>query len=366
MKKIAFLTGLICILVACNQNKKGKGTLTGSLENIKDGTIIELYDLDSGKVFQNITVNKGKFKTDFILIKPRFFGIWGQNPKYDKDRLYVWLENSDIQLKGKFDYIINAKVKGSISNKIFEKYDSLEKDCNHKLTSISVTKGQTKDKLIRDSLALMNRQVLKQYKTELLKFFSDQRQTDVALYYLVWELTKYNSPLQRIDVEKLYSDLPEKFKLSNYGSFIKEYLSLPETPKAGERFIDCSQLTPDGKMESISNNLGKLTILEFWSSNCPPCRGEHPRVRKLYAKYHSKGLNIIGISGDDNHNDWKNAIQKDSIPWTNISDLKGFKNKAFLIYGVKLIPSMILLDKDGIIIDNNFNYWDAEIGKRLD
>jgi hypothetical protein len=89
-------------------------------------------------------------------------------------------------------------------------------------------------------------------------------------------------------------------------------------------------------------------------------------VRKLYDKYHSKGLNIIGISGDDNNNDWKNAIQKDSIPWTNISDLKGFKNKAFLIYGVKLIPRMILLDKDGIIIDNDFNYWDAEIGKRLD
>ncbi len=67
-------------------------------------------------------------------------------------------------------------------------------------------------------------------------------------------------------------------------------------------------------------------------------------------------LNIIGISGDNRLSDWVEAIDKDSIPWLNISDLGGFYNRGFMLYGVKFIPRLILLDKDGIIIDDNFGY----------
>ena len=47
-----------------------------------------------------------------------------------------------------------------------------------------------------------------------------------------------------------------------------------------------------------------------------------------------------------------NAIKTDSIPWLNISDLHGFNNKAFMAYGIKYIPQLILIDEKGIILDS--------------
>jgi hypothetical protein len=88
-------------------------------------------------------------------------------------------------------------------------------------------------------------------------------------------------------------------------------------------------------------------------------------LRKLYNTYHEKGLNIIGISGDTEFNNWSDAIKRDSVVWTNISDLRGWKNKVFMIYGIKELPSLILLDDQGIILDNTLGrkYLPGEIKK---
>ncbi|MBK7132269.1 MAG: TlpA family protein disulfide reductase [Bacteroidales bacterium] len=137
------------------------------------------------------------------------------------------------------------------------------------------------------------------------------------------------------------------------GKMINEYLSLPNKPKIGDKFIDVTLSTPDGKTESLSNNLGKYTILEFWASSCGPCRMEHSKLRMVYNKYHNLGLNIIGISGDTDLNDWVSAIKQDSIPWLNISDLRGSNNKAFMIYEARAIPTLFLLNENGVILAEN-------------
>ena len=87
----------------------------------------------------------------------------------------------------------------------------------------------------------------------------------------------------------------------------------------------------------------------------------------MYNLYHDRGLNIIGISGDEDIDEWRKAIQKDTIPWINISDLKGWYNKAFLIYGIYYIPSLILLDDKGVIVDNQFfqKWIEGELEKRF-
>ncbi|WP_395048063.1 peroxiredoxin family protein, partial [Flavobacterium sp.] len=54
----------------------------------------------------------------------------------------------------------------------------------------------------------------------------------------------------------------------------------------------------DGKLVSLKESLGKVTIIDFWASWCGPCRRENPNMVSLYKEFHSKGLNVIGVSLD--------------------------------------------------------------------
>jgi len=70
----------------------------------------------------------------------------------------------------------------------------------------------------------------------------------------------------------------------------------------------------------------------------------------MYNELHSKGLNIVGVSLDDDAAEWKKAIAKDKITWTQISNLKKWKDPIALQYQIEQIPTTYLLDKTGKII----------------
>ena len=108
--------------------------------------------------------------------------------------------------------------------------------------------------------------------------------------------------------------------------------------------------TPDGKVVSLKEGLGKVTLIDFWASWCAPCREENPSVVALYAELHSKGLNIISVSLDDDANKWKAAIAEDKLSWTQVSNLKEMQDPIALQYGVTQIPTTILIDASGKIV----------------
>lgn len=70
----------------------------------------------------------------------------------------------------------------------------------------------------------------------------------------------------------------------------------------------------------------------------------------LYNELHTKGLNIISVSLDDDASDWKNAIAKDKLTWTQVSNLKKWKDPIALDYEVEGIPATFILDAKGNIV----------------
>ena len=108
--------------------------------------------------------------------------------------------------------------------------------------------------------------------------------------------------------------------------------------------------TPDGKLVSLKESLGKATLIDFWASWCPPCRQENPNVVVLYNEFHSKGLNIISVSLDEVAAKWKGAIAQDKLTWTQVSNLKEMKDPIALQYGVSQIPTTFLLDATGKVV----------------
>lgn len=75
----------------------------------------------------------------------------------------------------------------------------------------------------------------------------------------------------------------------------------------------------------------------------------------LYNEFHSKGLNIIGVSLDDNAEAWKKAIEKDKLTWTHVSNLQKWKEPIALAYNVEEIPTTFLLDEKGNIVAKNLH-----------
>lgn len=73
----------------------------------------------------------------------------------------------------------------------------------------------------------------------------------------------------------------------------------------------------------------------------------------MYKEFHSKGLNIIGVSLDDNADKWKDAIAKDQLTWTQVSNLQGWDDPIAKRYNVDGIPATFLLNEKGIIISMN-------------
>ena len=152
------------------------------------------------------------------------------------------------------------------------------------------------------------------------------------------------------ETRKLYSTMGEGAKNTQYGRMIKERITRMAKTEGGASAPDFTLPDTLGNMITMSSVKGKIKIVDFWASWCGPCRLNNPSLRKLYEEFHSKGLEIIGVSLDTNKAAWKKAIEKDGLCWINVSSLKGWKCDIVSLYSVKGIPALFVLDEDNNII----------------
>ncbi len=115
-----------------------------------------------------------------------------------------------------------------------------------------------------------------------------------------------------------------------------------------------TQMTLDSSgLKGPENFRGKVLLIDFWASWCGPCRKENPNVVKMYNEYKDQGFDILGVSLDKQYGRWAQAVEKDRLTWTHVSDLRGWQNAAAQQYGVRSIPATVLLDREGRIVARN-------------
>ena len=104
----------------------------------------------------------------------------------------------------------------------------------------------------------------------------------------------------------------------------------------------------DGKTISLNSLKGKVVILNFWATGCPPCRAEIPEFVQFYRDSKKKGVVIIGLSINDRDAALQEFIKANRINYPIVNDSE---NQVARFYGIKWIPTTFVIDRKGIIRD---------------
>jgi thiol-disulfide isomerase/thioredoxin len=167
-------------------------------------------------------------------------------------------------------------------------------------------------------------------------------------------------------IKKIKSDYPATRPGQDADKILDEMAKRAESKKiqanliAGKTFPGFSETDLDGKPLSPAGFKGKVLLIDFWATWCPPCRAELPNVIAIYQKYHAQGFEIIGVSLDSDKDKLTSFIKDQNIAWPQYFDGQGWSNKLAAKYGVEAIPYTILVDGDGKIIGTELRGDDLE------
>ena len=107
-------------------------------------------------------------------------------------------------------------------------------------------------------------------------------------------------------------------------------------------------ITSTGGKIALSSLRGKYVLIDFWASWCGPCRREIPNIKKIYAEFKDKGLQVVGVSIDSSDKAWKKALEEENMDYLQLYDPEGITSK---LYNYNGIPFIILISPEGIILE---------------
>lgn len=366
MKKILFLVTTAIVLFSCKNLAEGEYEITGNIKGIKSGLVyLEKQDpMGMGvKTIDTVKIIDGKFEIKGKTTEPEICFI--QIDKVNGKVPFI-LEGGEIEMQVDKDSLFKSKLSGTYSNDEFSKFNEetnkLQKKVQKKAMDFQMKNMAKMNEAQKNKDTVAMNSLRKQYELiqkDITDYTFDYPKTHSKSYIsvLIVQAMFNNSKFKVKEIETVYNSLDESLKKTKPGKKVKENIdNLKKQMNAKAKIAvgivapDFKAPTPDGKLVSLKESLGKVTLIDFWASWCQPCRQENPNVVALYAELHCKGLNIISVSLDNDATKWKEAIAKDKLTWTNVSNLKQMKDPIAEQYGIQQIPTTFLLDATGKIV----------------
>jgi thiol-disulfide isomerase/thioredoxin len=111
--------------------------------------------------------------------------------------------------------------------------------------------------------------------------------------------------------------------------------------------------TIDGKVYNLAAMKNKVVLIQYWATWCEPCKADMPQLEKLRTKYGKSGFEVVGVCLDTSKQDMVEFLKENNPGWPQLFEEGGLENKFSLEMGIMNLPTMILVDKQGKVVNRN-------------
>ncbi len=349
MKKFLFLSVIAVIFAAC-QSKTGY-TISGVVTDPTfEGQQVSLSEMteDEMVTLETTTITDGKFEfkgdTDTPVLRFIRLGEKENNP-----RTTIIVEPGNINVT----YDTDFQISGTAINDAYSDFNTKQKEFTTESRSLSEQyaegmKNETMTEELEAELTSAYEKIAEEARALNFDFIKANIDNELGKFMFVGSSRMFNAEQQR----EILNMTSEEFKAKKDVKRILEQLEAQEAVAIGKEFIDFSMKTPEGETVSMSDyaGKGKYVFIDFWAAWCGPCISEMPNVVAAYEKYKNKDFEIVGVSFDDNKDDWIKGIKDLNMTWPQMSEVSGWETEVVKLYAIQGIPHTVLLDKEGIII----------------
>jgi peroxiredoxin len=362
MKKLLLMALAIMPFIARAQSEF---TINGQLGSAAPGFIYLSYMVDGKTMVDSVRPEKGVFQFKGTVPGPTMSYVFRKaaSPGMIPDNKVVCVESGTISFVST-DSIKNAVVTGSALHTQYEAYAKAFEMQDRLMNTVNADYAAASSEKKADPVFTMFLQEkFKVAAQEKMAILQNYIATHPDSYFSLAALKEIaNSNVDMAIIGDIYVTLSEAIRATPEGTELGRLIAAIKNTSLGTTAPDFTQNDPDGKPVKLSDFRGKYVLIDFWASWCKPCRDENPNVVKAFKTYKDKNFTVLGVSLDQpgNKEDWLAAIKKDKLSWTQVSDLKFWKNDVALLYGVRSIPQNFLLDPEGKIIGKNLRGQDLE------
>jgi thiol-disulfide isomerase/thioredoxin len=369
-----FLAILIMISSCTSQADKNfkKFTLRGRIDGQDSGIIILRYVYNAAFIYDTAKIINGKF-----IFKGKIDGATKAliNGGNNLNTVQVYIEPQNMKISLSKDKFEECKMTGSKTQNDFELLTKLEKPFYERISILRHQMNKINDS-IQNSKNDSSKILFEKKAEEIDKLWSQtSKRIDSIQIKFVLKNPKSFIAVERLFVlggnevisldstKSIFNGLDNSLKKSEYAKYIIEDIRKKENMRIGNQAPDFKANDLNQQTVTLSQFNGKSDVLlDFWASWCVPCRGSIPHLKTIYNKYHSKGLEVIAVSIDEDKKAWIEAVKQDSTGmWYHIPVAEKWPCGPEQLtnydieqnYSYNGVPNVLLIDKNGKIV--NFN-----------